>query len=323
MKKKIGMIFPGYGSQFVGMCKELYDSSRLIQEYFEEASICLDNNLIKICFASSDAEIAKMQNAVTSIFVTSTAIVTLLKEEGIQPDIVAGYNTGEFAAAVTARGLSFPDGLYLLNKYALAYQELMPEIGEVNLMRITGLATADLELVCKLVGEELSSTVPVVIYHGENENIIAGFSHATEVVCQRLAQEYKKIRVKPADLEIGLHCALMKSVVTRLLMYVEKVDFHAMEIPLIANTTAVVIQTGDELREQLIGSINHPLLWTQLLEQFADCDILIEIGPNTTLQKQLQERYPDKVIRTINKPEDVVELKNLLCGEQSTPNMET
>jgi len=79
MKKKIGMIFPGYGSQFVGMCKELYDASRLVQEYFEEASICLDSNLIKICFASSDAEIAKMQHAVTSIFVTSTAIVTLLK----------------------------------------------------------------------------------------------------------------------------------------------------------------------------------------------------------------------------------------------------
>jgi len=220
MKKKIGMIFPGYGSQYVGMCKELYDASRLVQEYFEEASICLDNNLIKICFASSDAEIAKMQNAVTSIFVTSTAIITLLKEEGIQADVVAGYNTGEFAAAVAANGLSFHDGLYLVNKYALAYQELMPEIGDVNLMRITGLATADLESVCKAVGEELSSTVPVVIYHGENENIIAGFSHATEVVCQRLAQDYKKIKTKPAALEIGLHCALMKSVVTALLMYI-------------------------------------------------------------------------------------------------------
>lgn len=314
MKKKIGMIFPGYGSQYVGMCKELYDVSRLVQEYFEEASICLDSNLIKICFASSDAEIAKMQNAVTSIFVTSTAIVKLLKEEGIEPDVVAGYNSGEFAAAVAASGLSFHDGLYLLNKYALAYQELMPEIGDVNLMRIAGLATADLESVCKVVGEELSSTVPVVLFHADNENIIAGFAHATDLVCQRISQDFKKVKIKPAALEIGLHCALMKSVVTRLLMYIEKVDFHDMSIPLIVNTTATAIQTGDHLREQLIGSINHPLLWKQLLEQFADCDILIEIGPNTTLQKQLQELYPNKVIRSINKPEDVLELKNLLCG---------
>lgn len=324
MKKKLGMLFPGYGSQYVGMCKELYDASRLVQEYFEEASICLDNNLIKVCFASSDAEIGKMQYAFPLIFVGSASIVSLLKSEGIQPDVVAGYNTGEFAAAFAAGGLNFHDGLYLLNKYALAYQELMPEIGDVALMRVIGLETAQLSAVCESVAQELASTVPIVLYQRETEHLIAGFVHAVEAVCARLSAENKKAKAKAVGLEVGLHCALMKSVVTRLLMYLEKVDFHDTSIPLICNTSASAIQTGEQLREQLIGSINHPLLWTQVLEQFADCDIIIEVGPGVSLQSQLQERYPDKVIRTVNKPEDVAALKSLLLtDEEQMPNTET
>ena len=95
---KIGMLFPGYGSQFVGMAKDLYDDSRTVQEYFEEASSCLDINFIKLCFASSDAEISQPMHAYLSLFLVQSALSALLTKAGIAPTLVAGYGIGQFAA---------------------------------------------------------------------------------------------------------------------------------------------------------------------------------------------------------------------------------
>src|SRR5579872_2345677 len=99
---KIALLFPGYGSQYVGMGKELYDEYRIVQEYFEEASNCVNINFVKLCFASSDSEISKLVNAYTSLFVIGGAVSALLKEHGIVPDVVAGYNNGEITALFAA-----------------------------------------------------------------------------------------------------------------------------------------------------------------------------------------------------------------------------
>lgn len=124
---KVGIIFPGYGSQFVGMGKEFYDSSRIMQEMFEEASQCLDVNFPKLCFASSAAELAKLEKGYVVLFATTFAIAQIMKERGITVSLVAGYDIGEYAAIATAGGISLPDALYLLNKYAVMFEELLQE----------------------------------------------------------------------------------------------------------------------------------------------------------------------------------------------------
>src|SRR5437870_3091921 len=106
---KIAMIFPGYGAQFVGMGKELYDESRVIQEYFEEAYNCSNLNFIRLCFASSDSELSQISNAYTSIFLLSCSLSELLKENNIKPDLVAGYGIGYFAAIFASGAITFPD----------------------------------------------------------------------------------------------------------------------------------------------------------------------------------------------------------------------
>jgi len=120
---KVALLFPGYGSQYVGMGKEVYDEYRIVQEYFEEASNCLNVNFVKLCFASSDTEIGVAASAYTSIFLVSSALYAIIKQEGIVPALVAGYNIGEYSSLFAAGSITFPDGLYLLNKLALFHQE--------------------------------------------------------------------------------------------------------------------------------------------------------------------------------------------------------
>src|ERR1700679_1827025 len=124
---KIMMLFPGYESQFVGIGKELYDQHRLMQEYFEEASSCLNLNFVKLCFASSDSELSKIQNSYPILFLLSTAVAALLKQEGIRPDVCVGYCDGQMSALSAGGGISMPDGLYFFSKYAAFYQELLKE----------------------------------------------------------------------------------------------------------------------------------------------------------------------------------------------------
>lgn len=114
---KVGMIFPGQGSQFVGMAKEFYDNERIVQEYFEQASNCLNQNFVKLCFASSEKDLMETVNTQTSIFLVSSAIYALLKEKySIVPNLIAGHSLGEYSAVFAAGGINFPDGLYLLKK---------------------------------------------------------------------------------------------------------------------------------------------------------------------------------------------------------------
>ena len=137
---KIACLFPGYGSQFVGMAKELYDEYRIVQEYFEQANYCLpDLNFIKLCFASSDIDISQMQHAYTANFLVGSSLYGLLREQGFKPDVVLGCNQGEYAALYAAKSFSFPDGLYLLSKYASFYMQALESM-KVSLTQSKGLS---------------------------------------------------------------------------------------------------------------------------------------------------------------------------------------
>src|SRR5438132_11488028 len=160
---KIALLFPGYGSQFVGMGKELYDEYRVVQEYFEEAGHVLNNNFVKLCFASSDVELSELVNAYTSLFLVGACVYAVLKEHGIEPDVVAGYNNGESAALFAAGCFSLPDGLYLLNKFCSFYQEIVDGM-EVDAMHVTGVTTTELEAICKKVSDD-EHKVFIAIYN--------------------------------------------------------------------------------------------------------------------------------------------------------------
>ena len=217
---KIALLFPGYGSQFVGMGKDLYDEYRVVQEYFEEASYVLNNNFVKLCFASSDAELSKMANAYSSLFLLGAATYAVLKEHGIEPDIVAGYNNGETAALFAAGCFSFPDGLYLLNKFCSLYQEVVDEM-DVDVIHITGVATAQVEAVCKKVSNNEGKAF-IAIYNSPTDHIVAGNRDQLSLIQDIFSDAGV---VKYLSVEIGLHSSLMNAVVDSLKKYLENLDF--------------------------------------------------------------------------------------------------
>lgn len=315
---KIGVLFPGYGSQFVSMAKELYDDSRIMQEYFEEAASCLDKNFVKLCFASSDADLARMENAYPALFLVTSSIAAVLKDQGIKADVVAGYNLGEFGAIHAAGGLSLPDGLYLLAKYASFYETLLSTTSVVGL-RLVGVDLLQAQELCAQASNT-DTRVYVGVHEAPNTQLIFGDHEAVERA-RTLVQEFPDIQVDTADVEMGLHSMLMDPVVANLKMYLEKVDFRDLTIPLYTNADAKLVTQGTELKTAVIKQVHVPVLWAEICAQYAEYDLIIVIGPGGKLQSMINALYPDKSCITVNKQADIDILKALV--EEQTIKTET
>ena len=248
---KIGMLFPGYGSQFVGMAKDLYDDSRTVQEYFEEASSCLDINFIKLCFASSDAEISQPMHAYLSLFLVQSALSALLTKAGIAPTLVAGYGIGQFAAIHSAKGFTFPDGLYVLKKYAQFYEETLETLNGA-VIKVTGMTQEDLEKSLALV--KATKTLAIAAYNTPTEFIVSGEAEDVETLRELLSKK-KKVKVKSVDQAFGLHSNLMDSVVEQLSLYLGKVDFKELNTPLSNNVNAEISAQPEDTKKAVISQI--------------------------------------------------------------------
>lgn len=312
---KIAMLFPGFGSQFVGIGKELYDEHRIVQELFEQAASCLDINFVKLCFASSEAELRQMRNAYTAIFLVSSAIASLLKEKGIKPDVVAGFNQGEYAALLAAGGWTLPDGLYLLNKFSIFYQELLDSI-EVAAVHVTGVHVSDVETICTKINRRSKDKVYVALYETDYQHSIAGNAAAVKKFCDMADSKgaEQKIIIQPQDLAIGLHSPLMNPVIDRYKMYLEKTDFHDLQVCMLESLNGECIEQGVLTKERIIKRINSPVIWPKVMEGLALYDIIIQIGPGNHLAAWAERMYPHKKVMAINKPEDITKLEQLITG---------
>jgi [acyl-carrier-protein] S-malonyltransferase len=307
---KIAMVFPGYGSQFVGMSKELYDESRLVQEYFEEASNCLNNNFVKLCFASSDAEIRTMHNAYPSIFLVSSAIHAVLESEGIKPDFITGYNLGELSTLFAAGSINFPDGLYILSKLGNFYQELL-DTAAVTIIAVHNVPEQALKEICHNASSE-GSRADIALYGGEYEHVVSGHSAALEHVRDIITQNYHDATIDEVPIEFGLHSDLMAPVADQFKMYLEKVDFKDVKIPIVSGLDGNVITEGAEIKERLVRWIHSPLVWSRVMTVLAEADVIVEVGPGTTLHDVLKARYPEKRIIAVNKRNDIEKLKIMI-----------
>ncbi len=301
--KRIGVMFPGYGQQYIGMGKDLYDRYRIVQEFFEQAAGATDINFVKLLFASSDEDISSISNAYLAIFLFEVSLYEILYQQGLRPDFVAGHGIGEYAAAYSTRSLSFVDGFYILNKYAQFYNEFIKNKPYECLKIAREFDLATLEKLC-----EKKSTKTKVAYisaqNTEHAFYVAGHLDVIEKI-----QEYcikhviRKVRIiGPA---YGMHNNLVDEIVGQIKLYYHKIKFAPLQVPLITNVDGVYVTTPDALESSLMRKINHPIQWYEVIKGFQGCDVILSIGPGDQLIEWMQEIFPDKQYYKVEKISDI------------------
>lgn len=311
---KVGLLFPEFGSQHVGMGKELYDSSRLMQEYFEEASHCLNTNFVKLCFASSDYELARIEHAYPSLFLMSSAIGSMVAQHGIKPVAVAGFGMGEFAALQFAGSINFPDGLYFLTKYAQLYQQTLDSV-ELRSVYIQNVDVRSIKQLCKNASSR-NFTVSITAYISNTAAIIAGHTQAVDAVVHEAGLIGALVEERIID--GGMHSGLMDSIADDLERHSEKIDINDAHVPVIACVDGIARVKGDLLATTMLQQITSSIRWDKIMVHVAAWDVVLEIGPGSTLTKFIKAAWPTKQVLTLNKQDDIEELAMIALAQQPT-----
>ena len=302
---KLAMIFSGYGAQYVGMGKEIHDRSRPMQEMFDIASQCVDMNLTRLCFASSDAELSTPVNAYLSIFLVQAAYIDLLKKAGITPDIVAGYGIGEYAAIHAANGWSFPDALYALKKYAQFCEQVLQSADGMVIV-VHGLSRENLD---KTIASYKSfKTTCVAVYNSSTEHVVSGSSKEVFKLSQKLAK-VKGVKVVTLNPAFGLHSHMMDSIVDQLSLYLTKVDFKDLQVPLVGNYHGQMVADAGSVRKTLLSQVFMPVLWENSIKTFADYEKILLVGKTTYLEDLLRATYPNKELIVFDGLADIQKLQ--------------
>jgi [acyl-carrier-protein] S-malonyltransferase len=306
--KRIGMLFPGQGAQFVGMGKELYDEERLVQEAFEEASLCLNTNFVQLCFASSEKNLKETVHSQTGIFLVSAAIYRLLHEKyGITPDLVAGHSLGEYTAIHAAGGITFPDALYLLNKRAVIMDDHMKR-QQGGMLAVLGFDHEKLRYICERHDRPESNehVAEVANYNSPTQVVVSGTLPELEAV----KNDVEMLRGKALMLPVagGFHSRLLRDAENFFSQYLVKVDFKPLVVPLINNIMAQKVESPLEIKLSLVRQTSSHIYWWQSMQYFKEMDVIVEVGPNEIFSKILRREWPEKKIISINSLNDIEQL---------------
>ncbi len=272
-------VFPGQGAQFVGMGKNLYDSSPLAKELFEKANDILGFRITDLIFAGTDEDLRQTKVTQPAIFLHSVILASTLGDQ-FQPDMVAGHSLGEFSALVAAKALSFEDGLRLVSKRAMAMQKAC-EREPSTMAAILGLNDTVVEDICKSIEE----VVVPANYNSPGQLVISGSMKGIEIACEKLKAAGAK-RALPLKVGGAFHSPLMEPARIELAEAINTTLFSEPICPIYQNATAERVTDPQIIRKNLIAQLTAPVLWTQLtMNMLKDgATTFIEVGPGTVLQ---------------------------------------
>ncbi len=275
-------IFPGQGSQFPGMGKDLYEGNSAAKELFEKANSILGFRITDIMFGGTEAELKQTKVTQPAIFLHSVILAKTLGEN-FKPDMVAGHSLGEFSALVGNKALSFEDALVLVSKRAIAMQKAC-EMNPSTMAAILNLDDKVVEDVCT----EISKTGEVVVaanYNCPGQLVISGSINGVNAACERMkAAGAKRALVLPVG--GAFHSPLMEPARVELEAAINSTKFSQPVCPVYQNVTARAVSSPDEIKKNIIAQLTAPVKWTQTVQQMiADgATSFVEVGPGKVLQ---------------------------------------
>jgi len=287
---KTALLFPGQGSQFVGMGKSLAEQFPAARAVFEEADEELGFALSRLCFEGPEETLKLTENQQPALVTVSTAAWTVLREHGIEPQYVAGHSLGEYSALVAAGGLKFSDAVRLVRKRGRYMQEAVPA-GVGAMAALLKLPEGKLEEI--LAEAAQGEVVSAPNFNSPDQVVIAGHAGAVQRAME-LAKAAGARRVVPLPVSAPFHCALMKPAQDRLAVDLRATEFRDLRVPLINNVAAREVRGGAEARQGLIDQVTSPVQWTESVRRLvaAGVERCIETGAGGVLTGLLRSIAP-------------------------------
>jgi [acyl-carrier-protein] S-malonyltransferase len=284
-------VFPGQGSQFSGMGKELYDSNSTAKNLFEKANDILGFRITDVMFSGTDEELKQTKITQPAIFLHSVVLTHTLAD--FKPDMVAGHSLGEFSALVVNKTLLFDDALKLVYKRAMAMQKAC-EINPSTMAAVLNLDDKIVEDICAGITSETGEVVVAANYNCPGQLVISGSIKGIEIACEKMkAAGAKRALVLPVG--GAFHSPLMEPARAELAEAINQTNFSTPICAVYQNVNAKAVTSPDEIKKNLIAQLTAPVRWTQTIEQMlADgATHFTEVGPGKVLQGLIKKVNKD------------------------------
>jgi [acyl-carrier-protein] S-malonyltransferase len=280
----IAFIFPGQGSQKVGMGKALADAHPIVRETFAEADAALGEPLSRLCFEGPETHLTRTENTQPAILATSVAVYRLIASRGLMPNFVAGHSLGEYSANVAAGTFGFADALRIVRKRGRYMQEAV-SVGEGAMAAVLGLDADAVARACADARRELTGRiVSPANLNAPGQVVIAGHRDAVARAGER-AKTLGAKRVVPLAVSAPFHCALMTPAAARLAPELRALPAADPRVPIVANVDAEPKRDARSAIEALVRQVSAPVRWEDVVRRLASDGVrtYVEVGPGTVL----------------------------------------
>jgi len=306
---RTAFVFPGQGSQKVGMGRALHDTYPEARAVFDEADEALGYSLSKLCFDGPEAELTLTANAQPAILATSVAALRALQARSpVRPVAVAGHSLGEYSALVAAGALSLGDAVRLVHMRGKFMQDAVPA-GLGAMAAIIGLSADDVAAVCsEAAGAEVVSAANL---NGGGQVVIAGHKDAVDRACAAAKARGAK-RAIPLAVSAPFHCALMQPAADRLASELARVDVKAPAVPVVSNVEAQPNRDASRVKELLARQVTAPVRWEESVQCLAALGVnaVVEVGAGNVLGGLVRRIAPDIAVHAAGDPGSIEALAN-------------
>jgi [acyl-carrier-protein] S-malonyltransferase len=306
----IAFIFPGQGSQKVGMGKALADTFPICRQTFDEADAALGEPLSSIVFDGPDDRLMLTENTQPAILAVSTAACRLLTSRGIEPAYVAGHSLGEYSANVAAGTFGFADALRIVRRRGRYMQEAVP-VGTGAMAAILGL---DAEMVAQACREAADGdVVSPANLNGTGQVVIAGARDAVARAGER-AKALGARRVVPLSVSAPFHCALMKPAEERLAPELRALATATPRVPVVANVDGELKRDAAAAIEALVQQVSSPVRWDAVVARLASEGVTtyVEVGPGAVVSGMVRRIHRDATVVSFGSPDDLAGVEQAL-----------
>jgi [acyl-carrier-protein] S-malonyltransferase len=306
-------IFPGQGSQKVGMGRALAEAFPVCRETFEEADTALGEPLSRLCFEGPEDRLMLTENTQPAILTVSVAAYRLLSSNGLEPAFVAGHSLGEYSAHVAAGTLSFADAVRTVRRRGRYMQEAVP-VGAGAMAAILGLDAEDVARACEEAAE--GEVVSPANLNGPGQVVIAGTAAAVRRAGDRAKARGAK-RVIPLPVSAPFHCALMKPAEDRLAPELRSLEVGLPRVPVVANVDAEPKRDAGAAIEALVRQVSSPVRWDAVVRRLASEGVsaYVEVGPGTVLSGLVRKIDREAAIASLEDPGGLDAVRAVLAAQ--------